>query len=111
MSRDKPKDIRPGSLITVVKTGAHGRPFQVCFPGEEKAPFFSEVLAPGTAVIMTLKANLATKHGVPVVDEAGSSGSIVFRTIDTLVPSETVSKELRKRAREDRLERDTRVCA
>ena len=108
---DKAKDIAPGSLITVVKTGAHGRPFQVCFPGEEKAPFFSEVLAPGTAVIMTLEANLATKHGVPVVDEAGSSGSIVFRTIDTLVPSETVSKELRKRAREDRLERDTRVCA
>ena len=55
-----------GSLITVVKMGAHGRPFQVCLPGEEKSPFFSEVLAPGTAVIMTLEANLATKHSVPV---------------------------------------------
>ena len=39
------------------------------------------VLAPGTAVIMTLEANLKTKHGVPAVAEAGSSGSIVFRTI------------------------------
>ena len=62
---DKAKDIAPGSLITVVKMGAHGRPFQVCLPGEEKSPFFSEVLAPGTAVIMTLEANLATKHSVP----------------------------------------------
>ena len=63
---DKAKDIAPGSLITVVKTGACGRPFQVCLPGEEKSPFFSEVLAPGTAVIMTLEANLATKHSVPL---------------------------------------------
>ena len=81
----------------MVKTGEHGRPFELCFPGEKKAPFYSEVLSPGTAVIMTLEANLATKHRVPVVDEAGSSGSIVFRTIDTVVPPETVAKELRKR--------------
>jgi len=70
---DKAKDIAPGSLITVVKTGACGRPFQVCLPGEEKSPFFSEVLAPGTAVIMTLEANLATKHSVPLDVEKGSS--------------------------------------
>lgn len=71
---DKAKDIAPGSLITVVKMGAHGRPFQVCLPGEEKSPFFSEVLAPGTAVIMTLEANLATKHSVPVyVENKGPS--------------------------------------
>jgi len=29
MHFDKPKSIRPGSLITVVKTGAHGRPFRL----------------------------------------------------------------------------------
>ena len=94
---DKPKDIAPGSLITVVKTGTHGRPFELCYPGEESAPFYSQVLAPGTAVIMTLEANLKTKHGVPVVAEAGASGSIVFRTIATKLTLETVVKELGKR--------------
>mgnify|MGYP001996215156 CR=1 FL=1 len=69
---DKPVSIQAKSLITVVKTGAYGRPFQVCLPGEEKSPFFSEVLAPGTAVIMTLEANLATKHSVPLDVEKGS---------------------------------------
>ena len=98
---DKAKDIEPGSLITVVKTGAHGRPFEVCFPGEEKTPFFSEVLAPGTAVVMTLEANMQTKHGVPVVEEAGPSGSIVFRSIKTEITTDAVAKELRKRAREE----------
>ena len=82
---DKPRDIAPGSLITVVKTGAHGRPFEMCLPGQETSPFFSEVLAPGTAVIMTLEANKATMHRVPMVNEAGPSGSIVFRTIETVV--------------------------
>ena len=98
LSRDKPKDIRPGSLITVVKTGAHGRPFELCYPGKEKEPFFSRVLAPGTAVIMTLEANLLTKHGVPGVDEAGPSGSIVFRTIETTIAPEVSAKKRRASA-------------
>jgi len=99
---DKVKDIAPDSLITVVKTGAHARPFELCYPGQEQEPFYSEVLAPGTAVVMTLEANLLTKHGVPVVKEAGPSGSIVFRTIHTVVSKDTAAKELlrRKRARE-----------
>jgi hypothetical protein len=97
---DKAKDIALNSLITVVKTGSHGRPFELCFPGQEQTPFFSQVLAPGTAVIMTLEANLQTKHGVPVVSDAGPSGSIVFRTISTLISPEQAAKELRKRARE-----------
>ena len=97
---DKARDIEPGSLITVVKTGGHGRPFAVCLPGHEQAPFFCEVLAPGTAVVMTLDANLATKYAVPVVDEeCGSSGSIVFRSIATHVSREQAAKECRKRAR------------
>ena len=56
-----------------MKTGAHGRPFRL-----EKLDgtlIMERVLAPGTAVIMTLQANLKTKHGVPAVVEAGSSGS------------------------------------
>lgn len=113
---DKPKSIQKGSLITVVKTGEHGRPFQLrerVFPAqgpneadedfkkrrakeqEAKKPFFDEVLAPGTAVIMTLEANLLTQHGVPQVAEAGPSGSIVFRTI-TEVGVKPKCKKLRK---------------
>ena len=48
-------------------------------------PFFDEVLEPGTAVIMTLEANLRTQHGVPEVDDSGPSGSLVFRTITEIV--------------------------
>ncbi len=54
------------------------------------------VLAPGTAVVMTLQVNLKTKHGVPAVAEAGSSGSIVFRTITDRVTWSTMKKELAK---------------
>ena len=99
---DKPKSIAPGSLITVVKTGAHGRPFQLRHrlklerQADEDAkafkkrmdaaqareqPFFDQVVAPGSAIIMTLEANLLTKHGVPAVPEAAPTGSLVFRTI------------------------------
>ena len=49
---------------------------------------------------MTLEANLETKHGVPVVEEAGPSGSIVFRTITTTVSRRQAEKELGKRKRE-----------
>ena len=98
---DKDKDIAPKSLITVVKMGAHGRCFEMCLPGEEESPFFSKVLAPGTAVIMTLEANLATKHRVPVASDAGPSGSIVLRTITTVKSHADLAKELSKRRSDD----------
>ena len=98
---DKDKDIAPKSLITVVKMGAHGRCFEMCLPGEEESPFFSKVLAPGTAVIMTLEANLATKHRVPVASDAGPSGSIVLRTITKVVSHTALAKELSKRQCDD----------
>ena len=94
MHFDKPTSIAADSLITVVKTGAHGRPFRL-----EKLDgtlIFERVLAPGTAVVMTLAANLATKHGVPAVEQAGSSGSVVFRTITDVVPWERLQHELEK---------------
>ena len=43
-----------------------------------------------------LEANLATKHGVPAVDEAGSSGSIVFRSITDRVKWSQLEKKLAK---------------
>ena len=39
---------------------------------------------------------MKTKHGVPAVAEAGSSGSIVFRTITDRVAWSTLEKELAK---------------
>jgi hypothetical protein len=99
---DKPKDIAVGSLITVVKTGAHARPFELrrlAAEGEDQSkilPFFSRELTPGTAVVMTFDANLATQHGVPVVADRplGSSGSVVFRTITTSFSEQEVLKKL-----------------
>ena len=104
---DKPKSIAPNSLITVVKTGSHGRRFQLRDraivrqePGEaqeafnkrkskaqdRELPFFDKDLPTGTAVVMTLEANLRTQHGVPEVEKAGPSGSWVARSIVERVP-------------------------
>ena len=94
MHYDKPRSIQAKSLITVVKTGEHGRPFRL--ETLDGALLMQRALAPGTAVIMTLEANLKTKHGVPAVEEAGSSGSIVFRSITDRVSWSTLEKELVK---------------
>ena len=85
---DKPKSIAPSvpgqtSMITVVKLGPAARRFLVT--DLEGAPLFDEIVAPGTAIMMSLEANLQTKHAVPEVDDAGPSGSIVFRTITDTV--------------------------
>ena len=106
---DKVRDIaRSGadglSLITVVKIGDCARTFAVRnFPAKgakPEPPFFCEPIEAGSAIIMTLEANLKTQHAVPEVEEAGPSGSIVFRTITKTVSIEGVAKELRKRPRE-----------
>lgn len=94
---DKPDSISPDSLITVVKLGACGRPFALRWRDGEAAPFFDEVLAPGTAVIMTMEANLATQHSVPEVERAGLSGSIVFRTITESFTEAEVAAEMKAR--------------
>ena len=92
--QDKSRSIKTNSLITVVKTGEHGRPFRL--ETLDGALIMERVLAPSAAVIMTLETNLETKHGVPAVEEAGSSGSIVFRTITDRVAWGTLEKELAK---------------
>lgn len=106
---DKPNDIAASgadglSLITVVKIGDCARPFAVRnFPAngaKPEPPFFLEEVAPGSAIIMTMEANLKTQHAVPPVEEAGPSGSIVFRTITKTVSMAETAKELRKRPRE-----------
>jgi hypothetical protein len=106
---DKPNDIAASgadglSLITVVKIGDCARPFAVRnFPAngaKPEPPFFCEPIEAGSAILMTLEANLLTQHAVPPVEEAGPSGSIVFRTITKTVSIEGVAKQLRKRPRE-----------
>merc|ERR1719198_2108639 len=94
MHYDKARSIAESSLITVVKTGAHGRPFRL--ERLDGTLLMERTLPPGTAVIMTLEANLLTKHGVPAVEEAGSSGSLVCRTITDRVSWEQLEKELLK---------------
>ena len=104
---DKPKSIDPDSMILVIKTGDCGRPFCITDNrggANQDKVLFNEVVAPGDAVLMSMKANLATKHGVPIVTEpTGMSGSIVMRTINERVSPEQLAHELRKRkrARED----------
>ena len=106
---DKKKDIAASgphgtSLITVVKIGNCARLFGVreapAKGQKAKEPLFCEPLQPGTAVIMTTEANLMTQHAVPKVEKAAASGSIVFRTIPTLMSMERTASELRKRPRE-----------
>jgi hypothetical protein len=109
MHYDKPKSIDPDSVILVIKTGDCGRPFRITDNrggADQDKELFCDVVAPGDAVLMSMKSNLATKHGVPIVTQpTGMSGSIVMRTIDEWVSREQLQKELekreRKRARDD----------
>ena len=60
-------------------------------------PFFDQMLQPGTGVIMSLDANLRTQHAVlPCGAEVGSSGSIVFRTIDSIMSTSEVASRLQR---------------
>ena len=92
MHFDKPRSIAEKSLITILKTGECGRPFRLEML--DGTLLMEKELAPGTAIIMTLEANLLTKHGVLAVKEAGSSGSVVFRTITDTVSWTELQKKL-----------------
>ena len=101
MHSDKAKSISELAPIIVVKTGECGRPFRITDSATDKE-LFNEVVAPGDAVIMTMQANLATKHGVPILNEpTDTSGSIVMRKIIEEVPWEKLKAVLRKRERDE----------
>jgi hypothetical protein len=93
---DKPKSMMPKSLITIVKTGECGRPFYLAMRDNPDKPIFNEVVNPGTAIIMTVEANLETVHAVPSVNKCGNSGSIVFRTITERVGWDKLCKKISK---------------
>ena len=88
---DKDFSIMNKSLITIIKLGEVGRPFKLEWL--DGKVIFEKVLPPGTGVVMTLEANLKTKHSVPSTEKCGDSGSIVARTIvDEVTWDETKSK-------------------
>ena len=61
MHSDKPKSIDPNSVILVVKTGDCGRPFRITDNrggADQDKELFCDVVAPGDAVLMSMKANL-----------------------------------------------------
>ena len=109
MHYDKPKSINPRSVILVIKTGDCGRPFRITDNrggADQDKELFCEVVAPGDAVLMSMEANLATKHGVPIVTQpTGMSGSIVMRTIDEWITPDRlwleITKREQRRARDD----------
>lgn len=113
MHYDKMKSLHPETMIAVLKIGEHGRPFAVrkrlmhtsekpsddekkaLNKAQEKEPLiFNEVVAPGTLLLMTADANLATQHGVPTVDDVGLSGSIVWRNVTKLVTPNELKKKV-----------------
>jgi len=62
--------------------------------------FYSKILPAGAGVIVGVAANALVKHGVPAENEeekCGPSGSIVARSIATVVPWSAVADEQRKR--------------
>ena len=97
---DKDRDFEEDSFIVVVKLGAP-RLFEFQFSGQK--PFWSKKLEEGTAVFMKAKngndANSLIQHGVPSMKEPiGVSGSIVSRSIETVVPWDMVHKNVRQRS-------------
>ena len=109
---DKPLTIAPSdasggvSLITVVKMGSCARPFELYRNTKDASPpIWSQRVKPGDAIVMTLEANLETKHAVPVVkeEEVGPSGSLVFRSISKIItPAELEEKLAKSRAAKER---------
>ena len=130
MHYDKMKSLHPETMIAVLKIGEYGRPFAVrkrlmhtsekpseeekkaLLKAQEKEPLiFNEVVPPGTLLLMTAEANLATQHGVPTVGDVGLSGSIVWRNVTKLVtPTELKKKvgncEATREARESKRKRE-----
>lgn len=92
---DKARSIQPRSLIIIIKAGEAARPFEL--KRLDGSLILNKVLQPGTAVVMTLEANLKTKHSVPALDyKCGPSGSIVARTITEEFSFEETRRRINK---------------
>lgn len=73
-------------------------PFFSTVPLENKLTIFKKALPAGAAVIVGSDANGRVQHAVPPMNvECGISGSIVGRSIKTIVPWDQVDKEIGNR--------------
>ena len=83
---DKTLNWHENSSFHVVKYGA-ARRFQIVLNDAEETVLFDMKLPAGTSITCDMFANSVTKHGVPKTDEeVGVSGSIVSRSIRTVMP-------------------------
>lgn len=118
---DKSKDFKENSYFIVIKLGTP-RKFEFRMKetktNPKPKPFFSEVLSAGTAIFVransnSLDANSIVQHGVPQTNKKiGNSGSIVARTIETVIPWEKVEKNIQKSIQDQkrrRLEKKKRL--
>eukprot|EP00457_Paulinella_chromatophora_P011578 gb/GEZN01011726.1/.p1 GENE.gb/GEZN01011726.1/~~gb/GEZN01011726.1/.p1 ORF type:complete len:323 (+),score=47.39 gb/GEZN01011726.1/:20-988(+) len=112
---DKTQDFADDSYFVVLKLGA-ARNFSFALPGEEKTPFWTQKLEPGTAVLVRATssdeavkvANALVKHAVPEMKQPlGESGSIVLRAIKTQVPWDKVLEQV-KQAQKQQVKRIAR---
>lgn len=98
---DKDRDFAANSFFIVIKFGA-ARDFAFRLPGESM-PFFARSLQAGTAIFVRCKgpdaANDLVEHGVPPMHTpVGSSGSIVSRCIETVIPWDQEKRGIEKLA-------------
>lgn len=88
---DKAKSIDPNSVIMVIKLGAP-RLFRI--ETKDKQVAYEQRLSAGTAVFMSMEANLTYTHGVPSEkSEIGLSASIVGRKIIDIIPWNVVKQK------------------
>lgn len=96
MHSDKVRDFQENSWFLVIKFG-YTRLFEFCMKDESKTKIFSEKLVAGTGIWVRANsanaANSLVTHGVPIMEHAGKSGSIVFRCIKTRIKWSDVEKK------------------
>jgi len=97
---DKARSLHKEGWIAVLKLGPASRPFAVrprVAREQAKEPcVFHEVVPAGTLILMSMAANLATQHAVPVVEneEVGLSGSIVWRNVQTVLSQAGLARKI-----------------
>lgn len=108
MHSDKTKTWRKDSKFQVIKWG-HARIFRITLIDHEEVDkctvLFEKILPAGTSIVVDMKTNEITRHGVPIMKgNVGISGSIVGRDIKTFVTFKEI-KKMCEQAKKDKLKR------
>ena len=109
---DKTRSLHPDTWIAVVKLGPSSRRFALrrrAGEGEnqdEMPVVFDRIVPKGALILMSMEANLATQHAVPVSEDEdmGLSGSIVWRNVTNVLKVSELEKRAAKtvKGREER---------